>query len=442
MLGPLLESLLNGASIDDHPATASPPDWLADARRSAAESLARDGLPGPRSESWKYTNLRALERRSFANGDAEAATRLIDPASFQLPAVEGPRLVFVNGVWRSDLSNMAALPQGLSLMSLATASDAELAASKNLLTQDYGDPASAFARLNTALASEGAIVRVAAGTQIVEPIHLVFVGAAAENDVAWNARVLVELGERASLRLIEHHVGARAGSAGQLGNIVAQYALAQHARLEVVQIQDAAETATLIRRSEFALSADASLALHTLEIGAQMTRHDLAVDLAGAGARFDSRGVFALHGRQHADTHLDVQHNARDTTSDILWRGVADQRSRGVFHGAITVAAGADGADARLSNKNLLLSANAEIDTQPVLEIHADEVKAAHGATVGQLDERALFYLRSRGLPLDSARRLLISAFCSAVFDDLAPMRLREHLDSLLASRLPLTAEA
>ena len=138
------------------------------------------------------------------------------------------------------------------------------------------------------------------------------------------------------------------------------------------------------------------------------------------------------------DTHLDVRHIARDTASDIVWRGVADQRARGVFHGAITVAAGADGADAQLSNKNLLLSPHAEIDTQPVLEIHADEVKAAHGATVGQLDERALFYLRSRGMPPDAARasadrRVLQRGACRISRDD----ALRAHLDALLAARLP-----
>jgi Fe-S cluster assembly protein SufD len=147
--------------------------------------------------------------------------------------------------------------------------------------------------------------------------------------------------------------------------------------------------------------------------------------------------VFALRGRQHADTHLEVRHDARDTVSDVLWRGVADQRARGVFHGAITVAAGADGADANLSNKNLLLSPHAEIDTQPVLEIYADEVKAAHGATVGQLDERAMFYLRSRGIPPETARQLLIAAFCGAALREMPFAGLREHLDAMLASRLP-----
>jgi len=443
MAGTLLESLLAPAAPASRSTHAALPDWLAQARRAAADALARDGLPGPRNEAWKYTSLRALERRSYSSGDADSSTRPVDASSFRLPSIDGMRLVFVNGVLRADLSNIASPEKGLSLLALGSASAADLEASRSLLSHDYRDPAAAFARLNTALAIDGPIVRVASGTHIIAPIHLVFVGAAAERDIAWNARVLVELGDNASLRLIEHHVGSGdAGTTTQLGNVVAQYALGKRARLDLLQIQDAAETATLIRRSEFALAADAALTSHTLEIGAQMTRHDFAVDLAGAGARVESRGVFALRGRQHADTHLDVQHNARDTQSDIVWRGVADQRSRGVFHGAITVAAGADGADAALSNKNLLLSANAEIDTQPVLEIHADEVKAAHGATVGQLDERALFYLRSRGLDLDTARRLLISAFCSAVFADLEGVPLREHLDSLLAARLPLTTEA
>ena len=148
-----------------------------------------------------------------------------------------------------------------------------------------------------------------------------------------------------------------------------------------------------------------------------------------------------MRGRQHADTHLDIRHDARDTKSDIVWRGVADERARGVFHGAITVAQGADGADANLSNKNLLLSPNAEIDTQPVLEIYADEVKAAHGATVGQLDERALFYLRSRGLPPDAARQLLIAAFCATALAEV-PANLRAHLEAMLAARLPHIGDA
>ncbi len=169
-----------------------------------------------------------------------------------------------------------------------------------------------------------------------------------------------------------------------------------------------------------------------------------STSISVAAARgFVSRGVFALRGRQHCDTHLDIRHAARDTASDIVWRGVADERARGVFHGAITVAAGADGADANLSNKNLLLSPHAEIDTQPVLEIYADEVKAAHGATVGQLDEqRAVLSALARpcaGCGAASADRARSAALRSTA---LAPPELREHLDAMLAARLPRIGES
>jgi Fe-S cluster assembly protein SufD len=363
-------------------------------------------------------------------------TRAIDAALFDLPGIDGARLVFVNGQLRKDLSRFAE-QSGLSVSTLATTDPDQLECWRAALARERTDDGSAFARLNTALATDGPVIRVAAHAHVKTPVHLVFIGAASEHEIAWHARALIEVGEGASLRLIEHHLGLASPSASQIGNLFANHVLDRGARLDVVQIQDAAPGATLFRRSECALSHDATLATHTLEIGAQMTRHDIDVNLCGDGARFVSRGVFVLRGRQHADTHMDVRHIARNTTSDVLWRGVADERARGVFHGAITVAAGADGADANLSNKNLLLSPNAEIDTQPVLEIYADEVKAAHGATVGQLDEQAMFYLRSRGLSPDAARHLLIAAFCSAALSELQPITLREHLGAMLTARLP-----
>lgn len=422
----LLESLL------DRHAPSRGPAWLADARRAAADALAREGLPAARNEAWKYTSLRALEQTRPAR-DTEAETRAIDPALFALP-IDGPRLVFVNGAYRADLSRIDSI-DGASISTLGASSD--LDGWRGLLAREYGSVDAAFARLNTALAIDGPLLRIAPSARIEAPIHLVFVGAG--RDIAWNARALIEIGAGATLRVVEHHTGADA--AAQLGNIVVQASLGAGARLDLIQIQDAAADSTLIRRSELTLAADATLTSHVFEIGARLARHDLDVDLRGRGTRFVSRGVFALRGRQHADTHLDIRHDARDTASDIVWRGVADERARGVFHGAITVAPGADGADANLSNKNLVLSPNAEIDTQPVLEIHADEVKAAHGATVGQLDERALFYLRSRGLPPEAARHLLIAAFCAAALAEV-PDALRAHLETMLAKRLPQIGDA
>ena len=427
MAGALLDSLLGGRI-----AGASA------ARREAAAALVRDGLPGARDEAWKYTSLRALEQHRYVDGDAGAQTRRVDADLFALPGIEGPRLVFVNGVFRAGLSDRRALA-GLALATLAAEPDAFAGLLQADAAGGAAARAEAFGRLNTALVADGVWLRLDAGARIAEPVHLVFVGAPAAADLAWQARLRIELGEGAALQLVEHHVGA--GPHAHLGNLVADCVLAEHARLDLVQLQDAAAGAVLVRRSGFHVGREARLSMHALELGAQTMRHDIRVDLAGRGARLDSRGVFALRGRQHADTHLDVRHLARDTACDVAWRGVADERGRGVFHGAITIAQGADGADARLSSRNLLLSPLAEIDVQPVLEIHADEVKAAHGATVGQLDERALFYLRSRGIPLDAARRILVSAFCRAMLADIAPAALRERLDALLASRLPLAAE-
>ncbi len=407
------------------------PGGLAAVRAEALAALRRDGLPGARDEAWKYANLRAFGQRRFVDGDCGAHAHALD-ATLLLPGEAAARIVFVNGLFRADLSSMGATA-GLSIQRYAAHAD-ELAA---LLRADIaGD---AFARIAAVLAHDGVRIRVADGARIEAPVQLVFAGAPAEADVAWGLRCAVELGAGARLRLVEHHLSIAPNA--HFGNAVVDYRVADGAQLDLVQLQDTAETATLVRHGRAWLGADAQLDAHAIELGAQLAWHDLTVELAGKGASFRSRGVFALHGRQHGETRLDVVHAARDTRCDIVWRGVADARSRGVFRGAITVAAGADGADAQLGNKNLLLSPQAEIDTRPVLEIHADEVKVAHGATVGQLDETALFYLRSRGLPLDAARRLLVSAFCGAVLGGLEPA-LRERVDLLLAARLPLSEVA
>lgn len=416
------------------PGSGSQAGWLAAARANAFAQLARDGMPGPRSEAWKYSSLRALAQRSYQRGDAEAGSRSIEADLLALPGVGGPRLVFVNGAFRGDLSLLPSI-EGLEFAALSSVLESDPDSLQPFLSRSFDDAAQVFARLNAALANDGAVIRVAAGVTIEPLLHIVFIGAAASTELAWQLRNIIDLGECASLRLVEHHVGQTGQN--HFGNVLNQIAVGANARLDLLQIQSSAESANLVRRTDVTLDADAHLEMRSIEAGALWMRHDLAVQLIGDRSRFVSRGVFALRGRQHADTRLDVRHSARDSSCDIVWRGVADQRSRGIFHGAITVEPGADGSDAFLSNKNLLLSDQAEIDTQPVLEIHADEVKAAHGATVGQLDERAMFYLRSRGLSADEARSLLTLAFCRVAFDSIENEALREHLDALLLERLP-----
>jgi Fe-S cluster assembly protein SufD len=246
---------------------------------------------------------------------------------------------------------------------------------------------------------------------------------------------VIELGEGAELDLVEHHLATAPHK--HLGTLMSEIVLRDQARLQLTLLQNAGEESTLIRRGSLQLGAQAHAMLHVLELGGALVRHDLHAELRGNEARFDTRGVFVLRGRQHVDTQLSILHQALNTASESVWRGVADERSRGVFRGAIVVAQGADGSDASLSNKNLLLSPLAEIDTKPELEIYADEVKAAHGATVGQLDERALFYLRSRGLPQAEARALLTAAFCRAVFAALPNETLREYCSDALLAHLP-----
>lgn len=392
-------------------------------RRALLDAALRDGLPGPRTEAWKYTPLRALERRSFARADHAA------PIGFDAALVAGipaPRLVFVNGRFDPAASDTDGVPDGISL---ANAPDED-----EVDQRSPGQAADVFARLNAALARDGVQLRVEAGVGAPDPLHLVFVGMPAEGDLAWHLRHGVSMGPGASATIAEHHLSG--GEQAHLGNELSRIVLGEGARLVHVRVQDDAPRATRFLRTEADLAADARYQRIDLELGSALSRHELDVRLAGDGARLSANGVLLADGRRHLDSRLGIEHVARDTTSELLWRGLGAGRARAVFHGGITIHAGADGSDADLSNKNLLLSEGAEIDTQPVLEIHADEVKAAHGATVGQLDPTALFYLRTRGVPEAEARRLLTAAFCQEVVAGIGDASLREVAGAALEGAL------
>lgn len=423
----LLDSMQ--ASFDSLPAARIDAAGVGDARRAAMALALAEGLPSQRNERWKYTALRALSARTFAG-----PTEIPQLPAGLLSAIPGPRLVFVNGQFDAGLSAVADPAEGLwlgNLASLPAVGNLALASSPRLAVGASHD---AFSRLNLALASDGAVVKVADSMHILAPLHLVFVGAPANADVASHGRHRIELGKNASLTLVEHHLGAAAHR-----NLDNQYLLVElqdDARLVHARLQDEDAGATLVARTEAVLGARAFYHRVDLELGAALSRHELNVTLAGAGAQLRSSGALLAGGRRHVDTRLNISHRARDTRCDLIWRGLAADRGRLAFHGGIDIEAGADGSDARLSNKNLLLSADAEIDTQPVLRIHADEVKAAHGATVGRLDTTALFYLRSRGIPAEQARLLLTLAFCREALSAIADPVLIEQLSPRLESRL------
>lgn len=399
-------------------------------RREAIDALRRDGLPGPRVEAWKYTSLRPLERRRF-----EAANRpdAFDPSWVR--DVPSPRIVFVNGAFADSLSDLRELPSGATVEPLST-----------LLARGDADPAVAtvprferadepFARLNAALAVDGAVIRVAAGVQVERPVHVVVLGAGTDADIASHLRHRIELHEGARLEIVEHVLAATAHS--NLATAVMQVDVAAGAQLVHARLQDDSTGGHAFARTDATLDADATYRRLDLELGAALSRHELNVTLEGDRACVVANGVLLGDGRRHLDTRLGLDHVGRDSRCELTWRGLAAARSRAAFHGGILIREGADGTQAALSNKNLLLSDAAEIDSQPVLVIHADEVQAAHGATVGQLDPTALFYLRSRGIPTAHARALLTAAFCRetlTVLDD-GPVRdlLAARLDAALA---------
>lgn len=352
-----------------------------------------------REESWRYsrTALRALDQQTFSIADPSAELPDALKARFDWPETHGKRLVFVNGGLSERHSNFDAT---------------------SLLAIEHR-------RVSTSM-------RVSGGA-----LHLVFVSVPGTEASRWRRELTIEV-EGQNAELIEHHVGEPGSDI--LAELRSTIRLSNQSSLHITTLSELPDSASLYRRDEVRIGERARYSATHALFGGRMQRFDLDVDI-GAGAAYESRGVFALRGRQHLDVHLDARHTARDARSDVVWRGVADQRARGILRGAITVAEGADGADAQLQTKNILLSPHAEIDAQPVLEIYADEVKASHGATIGQLDERALFYLRSRGVTLTEARDMLIVGFCRDVLASHPNAALRERLDAALSAQLPRANE-
>jgi len=397
-------------------------------RRTLLDAALQTGLPAARNEAWKYTSLRQLERRSFSAAPPQAPG--IDAAL--LADIPSPRLVFVNGRPSAALSDLSTLDAGVQVRTLSAVRNDEPDALR-FLGRRFDRSEEVFAQLNAALADEGVLVQVAEGIVSEHPLHLVFVSAADASDLAWHHRHLIELRRGAVFGLVEHHL--QVGDSAHLDNTLVHVHIAQDAVLSHARVQADSARATSLLRTDAVLARDAQYRRIDLELGAALSRHELNVRLEGDNAKLTANGVLLGTGRRHIDTRLGIEHIAKDTSAELVWRGVAANRSRVVFHGGINIREGADGTDANLSNKNLLLSADAEIDTQPTLVIDADEVKAAHGATVGQLDANALFYLRTRGVPAEQARAMLSAAFCHeplAAVEGVLTEKLARHLDQAL----------
>lgn len=409
------------------------PDWLSDARRDALHWVAEHGFPTRKDEDWRYTKLApildvALEPAPAASG-RRASAAMIGPRTLDLG---GPRLVFVNGHFRADLSHADALPPGATVSSLAEALAAEPDQLEPVLSRRPRQE-HAFAAFNDVLATDGAYVHLAAGTSVAAPIHLVFLSDTAGEPLVSSPRsvVLADAGSRASI--VETHLGFDADV--HCTNSVTDVRLAPHAQLEHYKIQNEPESAFHLALLDVRLTGGSRFASHSVMLGARIARQEVRVDLHGAGAEVSLDGLYLPRDEQVHDNTIFVDHAAPDCTSHQLYKGVLDGRGHGVFNGHIMVRPGADGTDANQKNKNLILSDRAEADTRPRLEIYADDVKCTHGAAVGQLDEEALLYLRSRGLTRGDARRLLVYAFIHEMVDRIGPAPLRAHVQTLLAER-------
>lgn len=395
---------------------AALPEGPLDERRLQALARFRElGFPTTRQESWKYTALRSLAGLTPA---AATEAPSLDRAPALLADTPAHRLVFVNGLFRTELSDLGDLPQGAFIASLTEALDDE-----TLISEDEDG---AFALLNQALFQDGALIALDRGVVLDQPIILTFVSIDEAEGRSSHPRLAIRLGENSQATVIEHHLGY--GEALGLSNLVSSVDLAAGAKLDHVVLQTEQAQVQHIATRRVTVGRDATYDSFGVTLGAGLSRNEIEVSLEGTGASCALDGTYLLAGTQHGDLTSTIHHRAEHTTSRETVKGALAGKARGVFQGKIVVEPGAQKTDGRMMNKTLLLSDKAEIDSKPELEIFADDVQCAHGATAGELDADALFYLRARGIPEEQARALLVEAFLADVIELCPVEALREEL--------------
>jgi Fe-S cluster assembly protein SufD len=411
---------------------------IAERRRVALARFAAIGFPSQREEAWKYTSTAALARRQHvveidAPFNGERVRRVIAAAG----PWDGPQCIFVDGIHRADLSTAVA-GSGLRVQPLADA----VAGAGGLSEQFAGwgvEESTPMVALNAAFASDGIVIDLAEGAELAAPFRLLFVMTAEIQSRAVFPRVIINAGRRSSMTLVEQYIGESA--ADGFTNTVTEIFADEGSRLAHYRLQDESPKAYHVGNLIVNQQRASDVVSHSLSFGALMARQDIHVMLRGQDSAISLNGLYIAESRQHVDHHTRVDHFEPNTRSDEYYKGILSGHARGVFNGKVVVHPQAIKTDAQQSNKNLLLSKDAEVDTKPELEIYADDVKCAHGATVGQLDQDALFYLRSRGLGETAARSLLTYAFAGDVLNRLGIVRLQKELAARVAGSLPAAAE-
>lgn len=424
----------NGQGAGNERAGDLDPDWLPELRKGALSWVSEHGFPTRKDENWRYTKLAPILDIPFELAGAKASSddlrQLLQSSVLDLG---GARLVFVNGYFRPELSELSSLPVGVTVSSLAAALVANPQTLEPILCRPHGEQHDAFTALNTAFSKDGAYIQLAAGSSSVEPIHLVFMSDTGNDSLVSNPHSVMLAEEGSHAVIVETHIG----TAGDVHctNAVTDVVLAKDARLEHYKVQSESETAFHLALLDVRQGAGSRFESHSMMLGARIARQEVRVSLQGDGAVVSLDGLYLPRGEQVHDNTVFIDHVAANCSSHQLYKGVLAGRGHGVFNGHIMVRPGADGTDANQKNKNLILSDKAEADTRPRLEIYADDVKCTHGAAVGQLDEEATLYLRSRGLSAQHAKQLLVYAFIHEMVDRIAVEPLRTQLRALLDDR-------
>lgn len=405
---------------------AGEPTWLGERRRAAMARFSEAGFPTPHDEDWKYTNLAGISSGRFVPAESASATVAAgDIRSVGFEAVDAHRVVFVNGKLAPELSRLD--DRGLGIGSLIDKRDDPVVAAH--LSRQADALGNSLAALNTAFFEDGIFVHVPERVVEKKPVHLVWVTTGEQAEHSTHPRTLIVAGRDSQATVIETFVGI---GEDYWTNAVTEVVAAENAHIEHYKLQQehisAHHTGFLFADQ----ARDSNFASHSLSFGGRMVRGDAHVRLGGEGCECTLNGLYTVTGDQHVDHHTIIDHAEPHCNSHQLYRGVLDGRSTGVFNGKIIVRPDAQKTDAVQSNKNLLLSREADVNTKPQLEIEANDVRCTHGATVGQLDAEAMFYLRSRGIGRADARSLLTYAFAADILEGLHVDGWREPLETLL----------
>jgi Fe-S cluster assembly protein SufD len=414
--------------------------WLELVRNSAMDRFESLGFPTVSDENWKYTNLAPLAKHTFVPANrSEKLT--IEAARFVYPETKTAHLVVVNGFLSEELSDKTALEQVVAIDLLTAVSDARYnKVARAYLARNAGYHNNGLAALNTAFLQSGLFLLIPKNTKVETPIQVTFLTDAEQTDTASFPRLLVVAEEHSSATLIESFVST--GDRQYFTNAVAEIIVKEGARLEHYRVQLESDKAFHISLTSAELGRSSSYDTTSINLGGRLSRHDVSVVMDNEGAECWVDGLYLVGADQHTDTHSVIDHQQPHCNSHQLYKGILDGNARAVFNGKIFVREGAQKTDAMQTNKNLLLSPHARVDTKPQLEIYADDVKCAHGAAVGQLDQEELFYLQARGINPELGRSLLTYGFAEEVIEKIKIESIKHQLDEIVLRQLNTQLES